>query len=81
MSPWGFGRGRGRGWGMGPGWGWGMGLGPNLFWNCRWFPWLPRWWWAYPRVMGTGFVPYHPYLYYRRPYPFYSSPYPYYGMW
>ena len=33
--------GRGRGWGM----------GPNPYWNCRWFPWLPRWWWAYPPEM------------------------------
>ena len=18
----------------------------NWFWRCRWFPWLPRWWWT-----------------------------------
>jgi len=31
-----------RGW-----FGWGRGLG-NPYPFCRWFPWLPRWWWAYP---------------------------------
>jgi len=40
---------RGRGWfgrGWGRGWfGWGFG---NPYPFCRWFPWLPRWWWAYP---------------------------------
>lgn len=41
---WGYGRGMGRGYGRGMG----RGLGPNPYWNCRWFPWLPRWWWAYP---------------------------------
>lgn len=79
MPRWGFGRGWGRGWGMGPGWGWGM--GPNPFWGCRWFPWLPRWWWMYPAMQGTGLVPYRLYPYYGRPYPSYGSPYPYYGMW
>ncbi|MFX0195047.1 MAG: DUF5320 domain-containing protein [Candidatus Hodarchaeota archaeon] len=48
MSPWGFGR----------------GFGPNPFWNCRWFPWLPRWWWAYPpdvlaQMMGQS-IPQQP---------------------
>ena len=19
---------------------------PWLWWRCRWFPWLPRWWWT-----------------------------------
>ncbi|MCD6262918.1 hypothetical protein J7L60_00715 [Candidatus Bathyarchaeota archaeon] len=38
--PWG----RGRAW---PGRGfWGWPGNPYPF--CRWFPWLPRWWWAYP---------------------------------
>ena len=50
--PWGWG-GRGYRWmfwltGL-PGWarfgfgypGWG-----SYFWSCRWFPWLPRWWWS-----------------------------------
>ena len=31
-----------------PGYGMGRGLGPNASLNCRWFPWLPRWWWANP---------------------------------
>jgi len=31
---------RGRGW-------FGRGFG-NPYPFCRWFPWLPRWWWAYP---------------------------------
>jgi len=44
-----FGFGRGWRWGFMatgmPGWvrpGFGFGWG----WNCRWFPWLPRWWWT-----------------------------------
>ncbi|MEA2089301.1 MAG: hypothetical protein U9O89_00870 [Thermoproteota archaeon] len=38
-------RGR-RGFGRGLGWGYGWPGNPYPF--CRWFPWLPRWWWAYP---------------------------------
>ncbi len=38
MMAWGRGRGRGRG----------FGYGPNMSWNCRLYPWLPRWWWANP---------------------------------
>lgn len=34
MPPW------GRGWWRG--WGW----RGNPFPFCRWFPWLPRWWWT-----------------------------------
>ena len=32
-----------------------MGFRGNPFWNCRWFPWLPRWWWTgiYGRVIWT----------------------------
>jgi len=38
-----------RGW-AGRGWfGWGRGFG-NPYPFCRWFPWLPRWWWAYPAL-------------------------------
>ncbi len=47
----GFGFGLGLGFGKGfwgPGYGIGRGLGPNPSLNCRWFPWLPRWWWANP---------------------------------
>lgn len=51
----------GRGWG-GPGWGgfgrgwfgWGRG---NPYPFCRFYPWLPRRWWAY----GAGFYPLGPY--------------------
>ena len=35
-----YGRGRGF-WGLGFGMRLGFGLG-----SCRWFPWLPRWWWT-----------------------------------
>ncbi len=38
----GFGRGFGRGFGFGGG-----GRG-NPYPFCRWYPWLPRRWWAYP---------------------------------
>jgi hypothetical protein len=49
-------RGRGFGW---RGFGWGLGWGPgwgrgNPYPFCRWFPWLPRWWWAYPYAYGMG---------------------------
>lgn len=44
--PRGFGRGWGFGWFGAPfGRGWRRG---NPFPFCRWFPWLPRWWWATP---------------------------------
>ena len=41
-----------RGWfGRGFRWfGWGRGFG-NPYPFCRWFPWLPRWWWAYPTLI------------------------------
>lgn len=32
--------------GMGP---WGWYTAPHSYWGwgrCRWFPWLPRWWWT-----------------------------------
>lgn len=32
----------------GPGWGLGWGFRGNPYPYCRWFPWLPRWWWALP---------------------------------
>ena len=32
--------------GMGP-WGWMTAPYPHWGWGrCRWFPWLPRWWWT-----------------------------------
>jgi len=34
--------------GMGP-WGWFVGPYAYPYWGwgrCRWFPWLPRWWWT-----------------------------------
>ena len=37
----GFGGFFGRGWGV-------RGWAGNPYPFCRWFPWLPRWWWAYP---------------------------------
>jgi len=69
-----FGRGR-FGWGRG---GWGRG---NPYPFCRWYPWRPRWWWAYgagsygagagyPASYGAG-APY------RGPYPAGARP-PYY---
>jgi hypothetical protein len=56
--------------GLGP-WGWIIGpyYGGYLYWRCRWFPWLPRWWWTgiygpltpfpYPGTYPT--FPYWPY--------------------
>ena len=39
-------------------WGWG-GYGYNpWFWRCRWFPWLPRWWWT--GMYEQSGVPYAP---------------------
>ena len=46
--PFGPGFGRGRGWRMGRGMGWG---------RCFRFPWLPRWWWAYPEYQNRFEVP------------------------
>jgi len=70
---------RGRGfWGWGYGWpGWGRG---NPYPFCRWFPWLPRWWWSGIwgpiTPYGYGYTPYAPYSYpYTAPYAPY---YPYY---
>lgn len=58
--PW-FGRGRGQGWGLGRGhwpgagfgrrFGTGRGMG-NPYPFCRFYPWLPRRWWA------MGMTPY-----------------------
>ena len=57
--PWGFGRG---GW-----WGWGRG---NPYPFCRWFPWLPRWWWATPYApYYASTIPYY------GAYPGYYGPY------
>jgi len=69
--PRGFG---GRSWGFGYfGWGgfWGRG---NPYPFCRFFPWLPRWWWASPYAAQfaatiPGYGPYY------RP----GMMYPYYG--
>jgi len=49
-----------RGW-----FGWGRGFG-NPYPFCRWFPWLPRWWWAYP-----SFRP--PYLEMPWSFPYYAT--------
>jgi len=38
-----------------PGWLFGFGRGLGWWWNpwiCARFPWLPRWWWAYPTAYG-----------------------------
>ena len=58
--PRGFGRGWGAfGWFGYPFWGWGRG---NPFPFCRWFPWLPRWWWATPYAgYYLGTIPYFGY--------------------
>jgi len=45
---------RGRWW-----FGWGRGFG-NPYPFCRWFPWLPRWWWAYP-AYSPLYLPYYGY--------------------
>ena len=47
--------------------GWGRGFG-NPYPFCRWFPWLPRRWWAYP---GFGL----PYYWGHWLYPYYASQY------
>jgi hypothetical protein len=54
----GLGRGMGYGPGMGRGMGYGRGMGPgmgrgNPYPYCRFYPWLPRRWWAY----GGGYYP------------------------
>lgn len=73
-------RGRGRwfGWGPGMGWGgwfgWGRGLGMgwgrgNPYPFCRFFPWMPRRWWAwgvspyglYQRGTPGAYAPYAAY--------------------
>ncbi|MFX1466299.1 MAG: DUF5320 domain-containing protein [Promethearchaeota archaeon] len=69
------GRGFGRGLGFGPGLGFGLGYGPNPYWSCRFFPWLPRGWWRFPYSYGYG-MPYE----YGSPYGYgmpygYSEPY------
>lgn len=51
----GLGRGFGMGRGMGFGRGFGMGRG-NPYPFCRFYPWLPRRWWAY----GSGYTPAQP---------------------
>lgn len=48
----GFGTGYSRGFGMGYSRGFGMGRG-NPYPFCRFYPWLPRRWWAY----GSGYTP------------------------
>jgi len=72
--PW-FGRGRGGGLGFGRGyWSWGYGFGRGVWgpgWGrgnpypfCRFFPWLPRRWWAMgltPYGYSYGVAPYWPY--------------------
>jgi len=78
----GFGRGYyGAGYGRGIGWfGFGRGFG-NPYPFCRWFPWLPRRWWAYPAFTqpyygGYGNMPYYSGYVprsYMQPYPY--SPY------
>ena len=48
--------GHGRGF-VGPGFGMGFGLGLGF---CRWFQWLPRWWWTgmYGPITAYAPVPY-----------------------
>jgi len=47
-----------RGWaGRGFWFGWGRGFG-NPYPFCRWFPWLPRWWWTYPYYWMMWMPPY-----------------------
>jgi ferredoxin len=56
VMPFGIGRGGlGMGRGMGYGRGFGMGRG-NPYPFCRFYPWLPRRWWAY----GSGYTPAQP---------------------
>ncbi len=68
----GLGRGFGMGRGMGFGRGFGMGRGnPSPF--CRFYPWLPRRWWAY----GSGYTPAQPPPQTYRPGSNYGYPAPY----
>ena len=62
--------GRGFGWGY---WGWGRGRGRgNPYPFCRFYPWLPRWWWATPYAGQYGAtIPNMGYGY-----PYYSAYYP-----
>ncbi len=73
--PWGWGRGwrwwfyatglpgwmrAGMGWpAFGRGFGWATWPTYNWFGRCRWFPWLPRWWWSgiYGPVTWTSMGP------------------------
>ena len=68
---------RGRGWfGRGFGWGhWGRGRGRgNPYPFCRFYPWLPRWWWATPYAgQHAATIPYMGYGY--PYYGAYHSPY------
>ncbi|MEM3061348.1 MAG: hypothetical protein QW265_02960 [Candidatus Bathyarchaeia archaeon] len=58
-----YGRGYGRGLGLG--------LGPNLSPYCRWFPGMPRGWWANPSYTTQTMTSFSPTAY--PPYNFYSS--------
>ncbi|OYT62440.1 hypothetical protein B6U81_00835 [Thermoplasmatales archaeon ex4484_30] len=56
-------RGRGFGWFGYPGFmGYGFGRG-NPYPFCRWFPWLPRWWWSgiYGPITPWTYNYWHPY--------------------
>lgn len=63
---------------MGP-FGWSMGMygRPYRGWRCRWFPWLPKWWWTgmygpitpFTTAPGTSYTPY-----YAPPYSTYGTP-------
>lgn len=67
----GYGRGRGGGYGRGMGvgrgyWagmapriGWGRGMG-NPYPYCRFYPWMPRRWWAMGMSPYSGSVPVYP---------------------
>ena len=62
-----------RGWGRRGGFGRGFGVGfrGNPYPFCRFFPWLPRWWWT--GIYGP-ISPYTPYTY--QTYPAYQYQYP-----
>lgn len=68
----------GAGYGRGIGWfGFGRGFG-NPYPFCRWFPWLPRWWWAYPAFTQPYYGGYRNMPYYSGYVPrSYMQPYPY----
>lgn len=56
-------RGFGYGPGMSRGWqarefGYGLGFGANFSPNCRFYPWLPRRWWATNTYQGVANAPY-----------------------